>query len=515
VQLSWNASGDAGGVTQYKLYRDGTLLGTATTTNYTDYTVVPGNTYAYKVVAADAAGNLSQPSTEPAVTLAGATIWNDGDTPENSDDDPGTVELGVKFRPLVNGKLTGIRFYKPAGAVGNHAVTLWDSSGNSLATAVSSSESASGWQTVAFGAPIDVVAGTTYVASYFASDGVYGYLINYFATKGISTQYLTALATGVDGNNGVFKAGASGFPTTSFNSANYLVDVTFAPNPAAGGPAVTLADNSALYPGFPGSDNTGVAVGKRLPVRDRGFVVYQPNTTIQDVDIQDPDTNKCIDIRAANVTISQVKVRCAGAFGIFQDTAAAGLVVADTEVTSLSALSPLDRAVLTDDGATIQRIYIHTTQRGIWVGDNTTVEDSFVGNNVYSSAGHTTAIATGGGSSNVIVRRNNLRNLPNTNASSAISFYPQVAFGGPNDNFLIDSNMIATGGGYCVYLGHDALTEQPNTNFVFTNNKFATDVFPDCGIFGPVGSWSAGATGNVWTNNVWYGGPNDGQIVNP
>jgi hypothetical protein len=36
---------------------------------------------------------------------------------------------------------------------------------------------------------------------------------------------LHALATGVDGANGVYVYGASGFPAQTFNTANYWVDV--------------------------------------------------------------------------------------------------------------------------------------------------------------------------------------------------------------------------------------------------------------------------------------------------
>ena len=39
---------------------------------------------------------------------------------------------------------------------------------------------------------------------------------------------LHALANGEDGPNGVYKYGASGFPTATYNGSNYWVDVVFA-----------------------------------------------------------------------------------------------------------------------------------------------------------------------------------------------------------------------------------------------------------------------------------------------
>jgi hypothetical protein len=40
---------------------------------------------------------------------------------------------------------------------------------------------------------------------------------------------LTALANGTDGPNGLYRYGASAFPTNSFGAANYWVDVVFVP----------------------------------------------------------------------------------------------------------------------------------------------------------------------------------------------------------------------------------------------------------------------------------------------
>ena len=51
---------------------------------------------------------------------------------------------------------------------------------------------------------------------------------------------LTALADGTDGANGLYRYGATGFPTQSFNKSNYWVDVVFSASPP--GPDTTAAD---------------------------------------------------------------------------------------------------------------------------------------------------------------------------------------------------------------------------------------------------------------------------------
>jgi chitodextrinase len=71
VVLNWTASTDNAGVTGYRVYRNGTQVGSVsgTTLTYTHTGVAPG-TYSYTVRAIDAAGNLSDPSNAASVTLA-------------------------------------------------------------------------------------------------------------------------------------------------------------------------------------------------------------------------------------------------------------------------------------------------------------------------------------------------------------------------------------------------------------------------------------------------------------
>jgi hypothetical protein len=81
VGLAWNASTDNVGVSGYQIYRDGALLSTVigTQTSVTDTSVASATTYAYHVVAADAAGNISGPSLDLIVSTPTATAgFTDG-----------------------------------------------------------------------------------------------------------------------------------------------------------------------------------------------------------------------------------------------------------------------------------------------------------------------------------------------------------------------------------------------------------------------------------------------------
>lgn len=66
--VSWQASTDDVGVTGYKLYRDGTLVGTSATTAYEDAGLMASSAYSYRVAAYDAAANVSAKSTAVSVT---------------------------------------------------------------------------------------------------------------------------------------------------------------------------------------------------------------------------------------------------------------------------------------------------------------------------------------------------------------------------------------------------------------------------------------------------------------
>lgn len=156
------------------------------------------------------------------------SIWPSTATPANASvADANSVELGVKFRTDTAGYITGIRFYKGTNNTGTHIGNLWSSTGTQLATATFSGETTSGWQQVNFASAVAVAANTTYIASYYAPAGNYAADGGYFTSTGTDNAPLHALKDGVDGSNGVYKYGSSGFPNSTYNATNYWVDVVF------------------------------------------------------------------------------------------------------------------------------------------------------------------------------------------------------------------------------------------------------------------------------------------------
>ena len=161
-------------------------------------------------------------------TACPCTIWESDATPANpSVNDSNAVELGVKFQVTSSGWIYGVRFYKGPGNTGTHTGSLWTDTGTLLAHGTFTNETASGWQTLEFPTAVQVSAGQTYVASYYAPNGNYAADSSYFASSAYTNAPLVALQNGTDGGNGVYAYGGDQFPTSTYSSTNYWVDPIF------------------------------------------------------------------------------------------------------------------------------------------------------------------------------------------------------------------------------------------------------------------------------------------------
>ncbi len=146
--------------------------------------------------------------------------------------DNSPVNLGMKFQADAAGWITGISFYKGATNTGTHTGYLWTATGDLLASATFTNESASGWQSVTLSDQVAVSANTTYVVSY-STNGNYSATANYFDNS-VSNGNLEAMSSALSSGNGVYAYGAAGlFPTSTYNNTNYYVDVAFRPQLAA------------------------------------------------------------------------------------------------------------------------------------------------------------------------------------------------------------------------------------------------------------------------------------------
>lgn len=238
INLSWNASTDNVGVAKYQVFRNNNSVAIAepSTTTFGDASVVPGTTYSYTVRAVDAAGNVSAHSASASASTPSSssncpcTIFAANSVPSNpSVADYSAVELGMKFRSDLPGKVTGVKFYKGAGNSGTHKGSLWTSSGTLLGRVTFTNETSSGWQQADFASLINISANTTYIVSYYAPNGRYAGDNIYFASSGVDNGPLHALADGAQGGNGVYRYGSNSFPINTWKSSNYWVDVVFTP----------------------------------------------------------------------------------------------------------------------------------------------------------------------------------------------------------------------------------------------------------------------------------------------
>ena len=211
--------------------------------------------------AVDDSGNLEKQGAGVTINVnCPCSIWGTNVTPATPDSgDPASTEVGVKFSSDTSGDITGIRFYKASANTGTHIGNLWTASGQLLASATFTGESASGWQQADFSQPVAIAKNTTYVASYFAPSGHYSADGSYFYTTppmgtnptitNVDSPPLHALRNTNGVLNGVFSyAGSSTFPASSDNASNYYVDPVFSPAgvPAAPtGVTATAGDGTA------------------------------------------------------------------------------------------------------------------------------------------------------------------------------------------------------------------------------------------------------------------------------
>jgi Domain of unknown function (DUF4082) len=243
--VTWSLASGAGSVSASGLYT------APATVASTQQAVVRAASVADPSKFASATVTLQPPATVPSPSSGTQTfsIWSSAASPAVINGEFGANELGVKFRTSVSGRITGIRFYKSTANTGTHVGSLWTRTGAKLASVTFTNETSSGWQQALFAQPVAVNANTTYVASYFAPKGYWSETEGYF-TRSMQNGPLTALASGIDGANGVVRYGASGFPASANGTTNHWVDVVFQSSTVTESPAtISLTNGTALSGG--------------------------------------------------------------------------------------------------------------------------------------------------------------------------------------------------------------------------------------------------------------------------
>ena len=207
-------SGATGGTASYDA-----LAQTVTFTPQSGYSGAAGFTYGV----ADGRGGTAEAGVSLDVLQPSSSLFSASAVPAvTTVADPNAIELGMRFQASEDGSVVGVRFYKGEQNTGTHTGSLWTATGTLLATATFTNETSSGWQQVNFSTPVTIAANTDYVVSYHTDTGYYSATGGYFATAQ-ENGVLSASA----GNNGLYAYGASQFPTGSWNSTNYWVDVAY------------------------------------------------------------------------------------------------------------------------------------------------------------------------------------------------------------------------------------------------------------------------------------------------
>ena len=248
-------------------------------TNWT-YSWTPGATGSatIKTRAADDSGNLETPGAGVTVNVIARTcpcsIWDDSFTGPQ-ENDPNAVELGVKFRSDEAGFITGLRFYKTAGNTRHPRRPSLDRRRHRAdppGGVTFTGESATGWQEVSFGAPVAIDANTTYVASYHAPQrqlrGHQRLLRRRRLRQPAAARPRRRASTGRTASTSYGAGGV--FPTDTFGSSNYLVDVVF--------------ENTV------GPDTTPPTITARSPASDASGVATDANVTATFNEPMDPTT---------------------------------------------------------------------------------------------------------------------------------------------------------------------------------------------------------------------------------
>lgn len=186
-------------------------------------------------------------------------------------------------------------------------------------------------------------------------------------------------------------------------------------------------------------------------------------------------------VKAPDVTISRSLVE---GF-VWPDGDLQGLVLVDVEI---DAGGRDDRVALGTSNFTCIRCHIHGIGRSSNLVSNVHIESSYV-----------TGIGSNGGSGFTIVHNS----ITCSGCSAALWLWTDFA---PIDDVLVERNLFNTTGSYCTYAGTDQDSEHPPaTNVRYLDNRFGTDLEPDCGRHGPVTSWGDGG-GNQWQGNEWADG---------
>lgn len=448
-----------------------------------------------------------------------------------ADADAGAVELGVQFRPAVDGTVSGVRFYKGTGNTGTHSGSVWSGTGTRLVTKTFTGETSTGWQTVTFTTPLAVTAGSTYTASYFAPRGHYA----------VNNPYTWPRVSGnLTGVKGVYRYGStSGYPTSVYETSNYWVDVVFTatvvapptttnatptpttmttpPTTTTSSPPSTGCAASPSSCGYPDATNTGPAAGTifiKVPsqqtsgdgwVWDTNYGAVKPTTAGAILSGLDITGGVLIDV--PNVTVTNSIVRNCGLDG---DVIMVRYRSSDSGLRG-SGAKIIHNTLGASPGCTerprsgVRDVYgeapnldadsnnISGTGNGVSTEVSGIISNNWVHNLGHAAGDHHSGISTHGGATGLTWQHNTvlLYGMPQPGGggvSGALTVDSDFGYG---QNTTVQDNLIS-GGAYTTYGGYN-----PSSNIKFLNNRFVCGAWD----YGPSATFYPNNPGNEWAGN--------------
>jgi hypothetical protein len=283
-------------------------------------------------------------------------------------------------------------------------------------------------------------------------------------------------------------------PTTTTPAQRKTPTPTPTATPAA---AKTKAAAARATGGLPGASNTGVPKGTTLK-RSGSLTITKAGTVIDRMDV-----HGCIEVLASNVTIRRTRVRgdvCGADHSIdigYGSDKYHGILIEDVELDGLRIQAR--GAAIGNSGFTCRRCNIHSTGKGVQMGTNVTVEDSYIHDLYGTSVSENAPIQSNGGS-HYAIRHNNLVMDDMPGGTTSLALFGEFD---PITDVLVEGNLF-NGGTYCVYAGSDPTKKyRLGTRIRFLDNAFGRTLHSKCGQYGPATAWSSAGSGNHWSGNHW------------
>ncbi|MBG0563928.1 right-handed parallel beta-helix repeat-containing protein [Actinoplanes aureus] len=229
---------------------------------------------------------------------------------------------------------------------------------------------------------------------------------------------------------------------------------------------------------FPGAGNTGVPAGVKLKPMTGELIVKKAGTVIDGIDLVGR-----LSVQADNVTVRRSRITAPPDLPnkgrdeftvIQQSTSAKGLRMEDCEIDGSQIVY---RAIMAFSGLHVSRCELRNVGHGVEVGENYTVEDSWIHSTTDGPDDdwHVDGIISGVGKNGLI--RHNTIVLTGGSLTGAVSIGSSL---GAIDNVVIRDNLLA-GGNYCVYIEDQ---EHPATRIQVIDNWFSTMENPKVGVYG-------------------------------